>query len=129
MARTAADFVQTQVADDGEEPGRKLRGGFVPGGGFIDLDKDVLSEVLGFGGVTEHASGHVYHRLLVFVHQFSKSGPVALLYAQHQGGIGVILGRHTGWPNVANTGKRTRLEENSGKVFSIQCSEKCGKPG
>ena len=61
----------------------------------MDLHEDVLGQVLGFRRVTQHAVGHVHHRLLVFVHQLGKSGRVALLDSQHQGGIGIQLGGHT----------------------------------
>ena len=62
----------------------------------VNLYEDILGEVLGFGRVPQHAVGDVHHRLPVFVHQLGKSAAVALLDAQHQGGIGIELGRHTG---------------------------------
>ena len=73
MARAPADFVQAQIAGDGEEPGGKLGGGFVARGGFPDLDKDILRQVLGFGLVAQRAEGEVHHGLLVFLDQRGES--------------------------------------------------------
>ena len=94
MTGAAADFVQAQVAGDGEQPGGKPGGHLVARGGFIDLDKDVLGEVLGFGGVPQKPVNQVHHRLFVFVHQFGKSGMIPAFNAQHEVGIGIWIGRH-----------------------------------
>ena len=53
----------------------------VAAGGFIDLEKNVLGEILGLGGVAERPESQVEDRLLVFVHQLRESGGVALLDA------------------------------------------------
>ena len=63
-------------------------------GRFEHLHEDRLRQVLGFRRVVQHPVGHVHDRLLVFVHQLGKSGRVALLHAQHQGGIGISRGGH-----------------------------------
>jgi hypothetical protein len=59
----------------------------------------------------KHAIDEVHDGLFVFVHQFLKSGGVALFDAQHQGGIGILLfgGRHS--ETLTNTGNATRFEE------------------
>ena len=91
----AADFVQAQVAGDREQPGGKLRGDLVAVGRFVHLDEDILREVLGFRRVAQHAVSDIHERLLVFIHQLGESAAIALLDAQHQGGIGIERGGHT----------------------------------
>jgi [protein-PII] uridylyltransferase len=48
-----------------------------------------LRQVLGFGGVAQHAVSKIQDRLLILVHQHDKSLRVALLNTQHQGRIGI----------------------------------------
>src|SRR6266705_3806152 len=55
MARAAADFVQAQIARDGEKPGGKFRRAFVTGAGFVNLEKNILREILGLGLVAQRA--------------------------------------------------------------------------
>jgi hypothetical protein len=88
MARAAADFVQAQVARDGEEPGGKFGGAFVAGAGFVNLQKNILRQVLGLDFVAQRAEDEIHHGLLVFFDQFGKGRAVAALHAQHQRGIG-----------------------------------------
>ena len=91
MARAAAEFVQAQVARDGEQPGGKFRGVFVAAAGFVHLQKNILRQVLGLGLVAQRAVDEIHHRLLVFLHQFGERRPVAAFDAQHQDGIGIGL--------------------------------------
>ena len=60
----------------------------------MDLNKYILRQILGFGRVAEHPVSQIHYRLLVLVHQLSKSAHIALFDAQHQGGIRVVLGGH-----------------------------------
>ena len=108
MTRAAAEFVQAEVARDGEQPGGKFRGLFVPAAGFIHLQKNVLRQVLGLGLVAQRTVNEVHHRLLVFVHQFSERRPVAAFDAQHQDGIGIGWNRHRG-QSVADAAQTKRF--------------------
>ncbi len=94
MARAAANFIQTQIARDGEEPGGKLGGALVAGAGFPDLEKRVLRDVLGFGIIAQRAENEVEERLLEFLDQFDKRRAVAAFHTEHQGGIGIGLVGH-----------------------------------
>jgi len=58
------------------------------------LHEHRLGEVLGLRRVAEHAASDIHHRPFVPVHQLGKCAHVALLHAQHQGGIGVGRGGH-----------------------------------
>ena len=64
-------------------------------GRLIHLDEDVLRQVLRLRGITQHAIDDIHHRLLILVHQFGKSVAIALLDAQHQGGIRVQFDGHS----------------------------------
>jgi len=94
MARAAADFVEAQIARDGEKPGGKFGGALVAGAGFIDLQKSVLRDILGFGLVAEGAENKIEERLPVFFDQGRERGAVAAFHTQHQHGIGIRLVGH-----------------------------------
>ena len=94
VTRAAPDFVEAQIARDGEEPGRKLRRDPVASGGFVNLHEDVLGEVFSFGGVAQRAVDEVRYRSLVFIHQVLESLAVASLDTKHQGRIRIEVGRH-----------------------------------
>jgi hypothetical protein len=59
MAGAAAEFVEAEVAGDGEKPGGEFGFDAVAGGGFIDLNENGLGEVFGFRGVGEGAVDHM----------------------------------------------------------------------
>ena len=94
MARAPADFVQAQIARDGEKPGGKFGGAPVAGAGFPDLEKRILRHVLGLGLVAERAKNEVEQRLLVFPGQSRKRRAVAAFHTQHQHGIRIGLVGH-----------------------------------
>src|SRR5712671_3502128 len=94
VARTAADFIEAEVARDGEQPGGEFGGDSVAVGRFINLKEYVLREVFGLRGIPECAVNDIRDRLLVLVYQFFKSLPVASFDAKHQTGVGIGVGRH-----------------------------------
>jgi hypothetical protein len=108
MTGAAAEFVEAQIAGNGEEPGGKAGGNLVTMGGFMDLEKDGLGDILRFGGVAQVPVHHVHDRLFVFVHQFGKSPLVPALDAKHQDGIGVRISWHW-YVSLTNTGAATRF--------------------
>jgi hypothetical protein len=61
---------------------------------FVNLHENILRQVLRLGGVAQRPVNHVRHRLFVLVHQLGKSSGIALLYAKHQGGVGVRIDGH-----------------------------------
>src|SRR3954464_12253334 len=70
----------------------------------------MLRKVLRFGRVPESPKNQVHHWLLVLLDQLLKSIAIALLHAQHQGGIWVRRIDHSTF-NLSKTGRRTRLRE------------------
>ena len=87
MTRAAAQFVQAKVARDGEQPRGKFCRPFVAAPGFVNLEKNILREILGFGLIAQCAINEVHHRLPVFFHQLRKRRAVAPFDTEHQGGI------------------------------------------
>lgn len=61
----AAALVEDEVAGDGEEPGGEFGGGFVAWGGFPDAEEDLLGDVFGVVGATEHFGDGADHGVLV----------------------------------------------------------------
>jgi hypothetical protein len=89
-----AQFVEAEVAGDGVEPGGEPGGDAVAVGRFVELDKDVLSEVFGFLEVAEHAIDQVHDGLFILVQQSFEGMGIAVLNTQHQLGVWVLLGSH-----------------------------------
>jgi hypothetical protein len=76
--------------------------------GFVNLQKDILRQILGFRLVAQGAADKIKKRLLVLADQGGKGRAVAALYAQHQGGIRVGVFRH-GRLSLLNAGRATRF--------------------
>ena len=96
VARAPADFVEAQIARNGEEPGGELGRALIALARFVNLQEDVLRQIFGFRLVTQRAADKVEQRLLVFFHQFREGRAVAAFHAQHEGGIRIGVFRHRG---------------------------------
>lgn len=95
VAAAAAEFVQAEVAGDGEEPGGEAGGDAVTGGGFPGLEEDLLGDVFGIPGIMEGSKDEVTHGLAVFIDQAFEGLEIPLLGAEHAGGIFVVAGGHS----------------------------------
>jgi hypothetical protein len=96
MPGASTDFIEAKIPRDGKQPGGEFGGNLIARSRLIDLNKNVLREILGFGQVMEHAKRQVHDRPFVFVHELRKSGLIALFNQQHQDGIGIALRSHKG---------------------------------
>ena len=89
MARAAADFVEADVAGDGENPGGEFGGDLVAGGGLVNADEDDLGQVFRFGKIVQHAEHEADDGLFVFFHQLLEGAQVSVFGEEHERGIWV----------------------------------------
>lgn len=93
MPAAASDFVEAEIAGDGEEEGAEAGLGFVATGGFPELDEDALGDVLGFVGIRKDPVDEMDDGLFPAVDEGGERVRIALANLEHQGGIFVGLSR------------------------------------
>lgn len=84
FALTAADFVEYEIASDGEEPGGELCRWLIAGSGFPDPQEHLLSQVFRIGRIPQHLGHRAHDGVLVDGHELGEGRMVAASDPHHQ---------------------------------------------
>ena len=83
-ALAAAHFVEDEIPGDREQPGGEFRGGAVARGALPDPDEDLLGDVLGVGGPTQHFGDGADDAELVALDEGFEGALVASFDREHE---------------------------------------------